>query len=114
MTWVVDFYRDDNDWRPVEEYLQSLPDKHLGKVLQIIRMLKERGPNLPYPYSRPIEGRLRELRAQYANAKYRIFYYGSKKRELILLHAFRKKTDKTPEGDKQLALERMKDHEQRH
>jgi hypothetical protein len=49
MPWQVDFYEDEKGSCPVEEFLNSLPDRHIGKVLQVIQMLEERGPNLPFP-----------------------------------------------------------------
>lgn len=113
MTWEVDFYEDENGSRPVEEFLDTLPDKHLGKVLQMMWLLKERGPNLPFPYSSQVEGKLRELRVQVGSTRYRLFYYGDKNRVFILLHAFCKRTEQIPEREKRLALERMKADEKR-
>ena len=113
MAWDVDFYEEEEGPSPVTEFLWSLPKKHLGKVLQLIEMLKERGPALPFPYSSQIEGKLRELRVQHGKADYRILYYGNKAREFVLLHAFNKRSRRTPTPDKQLALKRMKDDEQR-
>ncbi|MBI1744424.1 type II toxin-antitoxin system RelE/ParE family toxin [Candidatus Acetothermia bacterium] len=113
MAWEVDVYKEEDGSSPVECYLWSLPEKHLGKLLQIIEMLKERGPALPFPYSSQIEGKLRELRIQYGNTDYRILYYGNRARSFVLLHAFNKRTEKTPARDKQLALKRMKIDEQR-
>lgn len=113
MPWKVEFYQDQQSVCPVEEFLASLPGKHLGKVLQVIQMLEERGPNLPFPYSSQIEGKLRELRAHYGKAQYRILYYGDLDRVFILLHAFRKQTAKIPKRALQIALRRLRDDEQR-
>lgn len=113
MTWEVDFYEDTDGSRPVEEFFETLPDEHLGKVLQMTRLLRERGPDLPFPYSSQVEGKLRELRVQAGKARYRILYYGDRNRVFILLHAFRKRTEQIPKRDKQLALERMQADERR-
>lgn len=96
---------------PVEEFLGSLPDEHIGKVLQLIQMLVERGPNLPFPYSSQVEGKLRELRAHYGRIQYRVLYYGDVRGVFILLHAFRKQTAQIPEREKRLALQRLKNDE---
>lgn len=113
MPWEVELYEDQKGSCPVEEFLDSLPDRHLGKVLQVIQMLEERGLNLPFPYSSQIEGKLRELRAYYGKVQYRILYYGDVRGVFILLHAFRKKTARIPEREKQLALQRLREDEQR-
>ena len=113
MPWEVDFYEDQEGSRPVEDFLNSLPDKHVGKVLQVTQMLEERGPNLPFPYSSQIEGKLRELRAHYGKVQYRILYYGDVRGVFMLLHAFRKQTAQIPEREKRLAWQRLLDDEQR-
>jgi phage-related protein len=112
MPWIVDFYEDQKGSCPVEEFLDSLPDRHIGKVLQVIQMLEERGPNLPFPYSSQVEGKLRELRAHFGKVQYRILYYGDVRGVFILLHAFRKKTAQIPEREKRLALRRLNNDEQ--
>src|SRR3972149_1757798 len=108
-----DFYQDRKGSCPVEDFLDSLPDRHLGKVVQVIQILEERGPNLPFPYSSQVEGKLRELRAHYGKVQYRILYYGDVRGVFILLHAFRKQTEQIPERDKRIALQRLRDDEQR-
>ena len=112
MPWKVDFYEDQQGSCPVEQFLGGLSDKHLGKVLQVTHLLEERGPVLPFPYSSQVEGKLRELRAHHGKVQYRILYYGDIRGVFILLHAFRKKTARLPERDKQLAWQRVLDHEQ--
>ncbi len=96
----------------MEEFLDSLPDRYVGKVLQVIQMLEERGPSLPFPYSSQVEGKLRELRAHFGKVQYRILYYGDVRGVFILLHAFRKKTARIPEREKLLALQRLSNDEQ--
>jgi len=113
VSWEIDFYEDQEGSCPVEEFLDSLPEKHLGKVLQMIQMLEDRGPNLPFPYSSQVEGKLRELRAHYGKVQYRILYYGDARGVFILLHAFRKQTAQIPEREKRLAWQRIRDDEQR-
>jgi phage-related protein len=60
------------------------------------------------PYVRKIDkSGLRELRIKHSSDIFRIFYFAYIDNKLVLLHAIRKKTDKTPPGDKELALKRM-------
>lgn len=113
MAWEVGFYEDQDGLCPVEKFLDSLPGKHLGKVLQVTQMLEERGPNLPFPYTSQVEGKLRELRAHYSKVQYRILYYGDVRGVFVLLHAFKKQTAQIPEREKRLARQRLRDDEQR-
>jgi hypothetical protein len=51
MAWPIEFYEDEAGKRPVEEFLERLPEEHVGKILQVLQMLEEWGPRLPFPYS---------------------------------------------------------------
>ena len=51
---------------------------------------------LDEPYSRHIRGKIRELRVDFGRNRHRVFYFVFIKKTIILLHAFLKKTNKTP------------------
>jgi phage-related protein len=70
-------------------------------------MLEERGPRLPFPYSSQLEGRLRELRVHYGRTLYRVLYYGNAQRTFVLLHAFEKRSQATPQAELRTAVSRM-------
>lgn len=108
MGWNVEYYEENDRSRPVEQFIDSLSIKEQARVFQRIMLLKEHGPNLGFPFSSQIEGRLRELRLQFGKADYRILYYGDVKREFVLLHAFRKHSPQTPRREVEVALKRMK------
>ena len=74
--WSVEFYQDQNEQKPVRDFLLSLRPKPRGKVLQGIQILSEFGIDLPFPYSSQVDGRLRELRVREGKNQYRILYYG--------------------------------------
>jgi phage-related protein len=79
----------------------------MGKILQVLQMLEEWGPRLPFPYSSQVAGRLRELRIHYGRTLYRVFYYGDTRRSFILLHAFEKRSQVLPESEVRVAIKRM-------
>jgi hypothetical protein len=95
---------------PVEEFLRALPLHHRAKSLAIIKMLEQEGPNLPFPYSSQVRGKLRELRTQQGKDKLRILYFGDSRRVFILLHGIVKRSDKLPEAAIQIAVARMQLH----
>lgn len=113
MPWQIGVYEDENGDYPVKEFIAALPENHRGKIIQCLELLEAEGPNLPFPYSSQIEGGLRELRAQYGKAHYRILYYGDVNRVFVLLHAFVKKTAAIPEQERERALQRMRLDQQR-
>ncbi len=75
--------------------------------MQVIQILSEFGIDLPFPYSSQVEGRLRELRARYGKNQYRVLYYGDADRVFVLLHAFEKRSQKLPQREIRIAIERM-------
>ena len=97
----------------MEDFLSTLATNHKAKALAIIRMLEQEGPNLPFPYSSQVRGKLRELRTQQGKNKLRILYFGDAKRVFILLHAIVKRTAKLPEEDIRIAEARMQLHNKR-
>jgi hypothetical protein len=113
MAWDVDFFVDERGEAPVEEYLTDLPVQHRAKLLALIKMLEQEGPNLPFPYSSQVRGKLREPRTQQGKDKLRVLYFGDAKRVFILLHGIVKRTAQLPEEDVRIAEGRMSLHARR-
>jgi len=76
----------------------------------LIALPAEHGPNLLFPYSSQVRGKIRELRTQYGKERYLVLYFGAPGRTFVLLHALEKGTPKIPEGDSRVADVRMKKH----
>jgi hypothetical protein len=113
MAWRVDFYTDESGHAPVEQYLANLAVPHRAKALALIKILEQEGPNMPFPYSSQVSGKLRELRTQQGKDKLRILYFGDAKRVFILLHGIVKRSAKLPEEDIRTAEMRMESHNRR-
>src|SRR6266404_664590 len=111
--WIVDFYQEADGTAPVEEFLDSLRPEGRAKALALLQMLKDHGPNLPFPYSSQAAGKIRELRTQYGKDKIRILYFADARRVFILLHGFVKRTAKLEPGELRQAEYRMARHVQR-
>ncbi len=113
MAWQVDFYEEEDGSAPVEEYLDNLPKQQRARAMALVKLLEEQGPNLPFPYSSQVRGRLRELRARFGKTRLRILYFGDAERTFVLLHGLIKTTDKLPEADIRRAEQRMAAHARR-
>jgi len=59
------------------------------------------------PYARHLKGKLWELRISSGRLGYRVLYFARACRRFVLLHIFRKKTQKTPRREIDTALRRM-------
>jgi len=95
--YKVKFYKNPGTGKePALEYLKSLAKKDRTKVSKYREELRKRGGYLDEPYSRHVEGKIRELRVDFAHNRHRIFYFIFVQKTIIMLHAFLKTTPKTP------------------
>lgn len=78
------------------EYLSRLVDKERSKIYKYIEFLRVNKGVLDEPYTKHIRGKIRELRVDFGKNKHRIFYFTFIEKNIIFLHAFLKKTPKTP------------------
>ena len=95
----VVYYIDPSGREPVKEYIDSLSKKEQVKIFALIEYLKEQKGYLDEPYSKHIKGKIRELRVGFARNRHRIFYFTFFGKKIILLHAFLKRTEKTPQKE---------------
>lgn len=95
---------------PALEYINKLPIKDSGKVAAYIALLSDCNGRLDEPYSRYIRFGIRELRIEITHNRHRIFYITVAEKRIILLHAFLKKTPKTPEQEIARALNNFEDY----
>jgi len=99
----VTYYETARGDHPVRDYIESLPDKERSKVKALIDYLSEKVV-LNEPHTKKLSGYsgLYELRP----GSHRVFYcYHEGK--VVLLHAFRKKSNKTPQREIDMACHRM-------
>lgn len=117
MRCTVDFYVSENGNTPVKDFVYSLHEEQISRILRDLDLLEEYGSDLHFPHSSQIEGKrykgMRELRTKTADGIFRIFYFFVIGSKCILLHGFQKKTQKTPKKELETALERMKDWKRR-
>lgn len=79
------------------------------KIVKYIEWLRANNGILDEPYSRHISGKIRELRVDFAKNRFRIFYFLFIKKTIIILHGFKKDTQKTPSYEIAKAQQRLED-----
>lgn len=109
MRWIVEYYKDDKGKEPVAEFLDSLATKVQAKAFRLLELLGEYGVLLKEPYTRQVKGKLRELRLKDTEGNIRVFYFTFTGKRFVLLHAFIKKTLRTPKREMEIAENRMND-----
>lgn len=110
--YKVYYYQNRNTKKvPVLTYVLGLSKKERAKILKYIDFLSLSKGYLDEPYSKHITGKIRELRVDFSHNKHRIFYFTFMEQKIILLHAFLKKTNKTPKQEIARALANLYDCE---
>jgi phage-related protein len=107
----VVFFASGTDAEPVREWLKALPPNERRLIGEDIKTLQYRWP-LGMPLVRSLGEGLWEVRSRLPTRIARTIFAveGS---AIILLHAFIKKTQKTPPEDKALALQRRNAYRQK-
>ena len=83
----------------------TLQARYIGLTSRMI----EYGPNLGLPHTNAFGGGLFELRIKGVEGIARVFFCTMVKQEIVILHSFIKKTQKTPERELKVAKLRMKE-----
>jgi phage-related protein len=79
-------------------------------LIRLMEMVENVGlEQMREPHVKHIEGKIWELRAKAAGGIARAFYITITGRRVVILHAFVKKSDKTPRGALEIARNRMKE-----
>jgi hypothetical protein len=74
----------------VRRWLEALPTPHFGRAAFYVDLLGDLGPTLGEPYTRQLDGKLRELRFHLEGVETRITYWIAPGRRIVLLTVFRK------------------------
>jgi phage-related protein len=93
----------------MKEEIESWPSGILADYARIVELLMEFGPHLRMPHSRAMGNGFFELRPRSAEGAARVFYCFMMRKRIVMLHAFVKKTQETPERELRLARKRMKE-----
>src|SRR5438093_12421886 len=113
MNREIIFYETDFGDKPVEEFLVGLEPAVRAKVVRTLELLRTQ-PIVPAKFWKKLSGAdLWEVRVEYAGNIYRVLAAFAKNNRVILLHAFQKKSQKTPRQDMEIALQRQKRYFQR-
>jgi phage-related protein len=110
----IEFYKTSNGRCPVEEFLDSLSDKHAQKVAWVLRLV-EKFDIVPDQYFKKLVGteHIWEIRAQIGGNSYRLLGFFDSAKLVILTNGFSKKQQKTPHREIDLAIQRRKEYLER-
>lgn len=102
------FYALPSGREPVQEWLRSL-DRHDRRLVgEDIKDVEFSWP-IGMPLCRPLGDSLWEVRSDLTGNRIARVVFSIVDGRMVLLHAFVKKTRKTPDGERRLALKRLKE-----
>ncbi len=94
----------------VDTELSDLPADMRARLVRITELIETVGlPNVKEPHVRHIRGPLWEIRLKGKSGIARALYVTAREQRVVILRAFVKKTEKTPTGEIDLALQRAKE-----
>ena len=104
MDYTIEYYSD-----AVAEEILALPDTLAARYVVLTRRIVAVGPNLGVPHTDAFGDGLFELRLKGQEGIARVFFCALVGRLVMMLQAFIKKTQKTPQREIEIARKRMKE-----
>ena len=98
-----------NKRAPVVDFILEQPLPEQAKIDACIKGITDHGLEKSRAELRHISGKLWEIKIRGEDSAYRIFYVCLKKDVMVLLHAYKKKSQKAPTKEIVIALRRMKE-----
>ena len=105
MAWTVETLNE-----TVDAELAELPPDMRARLVRISELIESVGlPTVKEPHVRHVRGQLWEIRLRGKAGIARALYVTAKEHRVVIVRAFIKKTEKTPTGEIDLALQRAKE-----
>ncbi len=103
------FYQTETGNKPVEEFILGLSRDDQALFRTHRDGIERDGFKYPYVVFKHLEGKLWEIKFKGLDGNYRIAYVVVSGARMFWIHAFKKKTQKTPQNDLDTAFRRMKE-----
>jgi phage-related protein len=104
MEWGIVYYSED-----LQRAIMGFPAGIQARYIHLTQRILTFGPNLGMPHSRAMGHGLFELRLKSKEGIGRVFYCNLPGQRVMILHAFVKKSARTPAKELKIARDRMKE-----
>jgi len=105
----VAFYETASGRSPIEDFIKHLAKADQARFADVFDGIKKFGFDCPRVNFRQLKGKLWEVKFNAPSGGYRIAYVVVESNTMVWLHVFKKSTQKTPQGDLEIAEKRMKE-----
>jgi phage-related protein len=104
MPWAIQYYSE-----TVRQDIAAWPVGIRAMYARITERMQVFGPHLGMPFTRPLGDELFKVRARGKEGIGRAVFCPATGQTIVILHAFIKKTQKTPQRDLELARRRLRE-----
>ena len=105
MTWTIETLN-----ATVDEEIEALPVDMRARLVRIAELIATVGlENVREPHIKHLEGALWEMRLKGKDGISRALYVTARKKRVVIVRVFIKKTEKTPRREIEIALTRAKE-----
>ena len=104
VTYTIIYYNES-----LQAEIMSLPATLQARYIGLTARMMVNGANLGKPHTEAFGDGLFELRLKGAEGIARVFYCTLVERQIVMLHCFVKKSQKTPINERRIAEKRMKE-----
>lgn len=105
----IEFFTTISGRSPVTKFIDEQTVRDQAVILAILEDIEQHGLNARGVQFRQLEGKLWEIKIKAPGGGFRFLYAMIEKDLLFILHAFKKKTQKTPLKEMKLAVKRLKE-----
>lgn len=103
----VKFYQKSNGKQPVVDFFEKLSTEDNARITSCLQNVEKLGFDSPRVTFRQIRGSLWEIKIKTHRSGYRLFYVCIKGENIVLLHAYKKQSQKAPKKEIETAEKRM-------
>ena len=101
------FYKTNSGRAPVTRFIDEQPLRDQASILAVLHEVEVEGFQAKGAIFRQLDGKLWEIKIKAPSGGYRLLYVLVHSTKMMILHAFQKKTQKTPPIELALAKKRL-------
>ena len=110
MKRTIEFFRTENGKIPTAEFLDTLSDRVVQKIIAVIELLETERIVPAKFFKKLVDTELWECRIRWESNIYRLFCFFDRDNKVVITHGFAKKTQKTPRREIDRAMEYRREY----
>ncbi|RLA61575.1 MAG: type II toxin-antitoxin system RelE/ParE family toxin [Epsilonproteobacteria bacterium] len=105
----IEFYTTPRKRSPVTDFIDKQPKQDQAVILAVLQDIADEGYGAKGCQFKQLEGKLWEIKIKAPSGGYRLIYVTLTGDLMLVLHSFKKKTQKTPKKELNIARKRLKE-----